>query len=404
MTTYYVSTDGSDGNSGSKSDPFATVDEAVGRVGAGDTISLRGGVHRPSGTVKLYGANGSAGDRITLTGHPGERAVVDFGGQSGGGWNSYDDGAIRVGSSYWTIKDLAVQNSPYGGIVLENSGAHHNRLENVDVSYCFLPGILGLEGANDNVVVDSASHDNFNPDGTGGDSDGVQFAGTRNNVVRNTVSYNNADDGFDLWESVGCRIEGCVAYDNGKRGGDGNGYKLGGGESGDNTVLRSVAYENTAVGFNNNEANRQVRVYNCTSYNNGDVGYAAWDGGSGTTHVYRNCISYDDGGQADTDGSDTTEANTWDLDIGNPEFVSTDRGADDFLRLTADSPCVGAGVAVGPVDSDGSPDLGAYPFDGEESGGSSGSTVRYHDGDDWREGTLRYHDGSGFRQVDVRQL
>ena len=41
---YYVATDGSDSNAGSKDKPFATLNKANKVVAAGDTVWIRGGI------------------------------------------------------------------------------------------------------------------------------------------------------------------------------------------------------------------------------------------------------------------------------------------------------------------------------------------------------------------------
>ena len=42
---YYVATDGSDSNAGSKDKPFATLNKANKVVAAGDTVWIRGGIY-----------------------------------------------------------------------------------------------------------------------------------------------------------------------------------------------------------------------------------------------------------------------------------------------------------------------------------------------------------------------
>lgn len=44
-TVYYVATDGSDSNAGTKDKPFATLNAAQDKVVAGDTVYFRGGTY-----------------------------------------------------------------------------------------------------------------------------------------------------------------------------------------------------------------------------------------------------------------------------------------------------------------------------------------------------------------------
>src|SRR6266567_4584901 len=48
MTTYFVSTTGSDSNTGSQSSPFLTITHAFSVMVAGDTTFLRGGAYNES--------------------------------------------------------------------------------------------------------------------------------------------------------------------------------------------------------------------------------------------------------------------------------------------------------------------------------------------------------------------
>lgn len=73
--TYYVSTSGKDTNSGtSLSYPFRTIQRAVDKAIAGDTINIRGGTYRES--VSIYRGGGSAGRYVTIQAYGSEKPVV----------------------------------------------------------------------------------------------------------------------------------------------------------------------------------------------------------------------------------------------------------------------------------------------------------------------------------------
>ncbi len=66
----YVSPNGSDGASGTESDP-TTLTSAIGRISSGGTIYMRGGTYRYSQTVTIpQGSNGSSGARTQLSAYP----------------------------------------------------------------------------------------------------------------------------------------------------------------------------------------------------------------------------------------------------------------------------------------------------------------------------------------------
>ncbi|MBP6491385.1 MAG: right-handed parallel beta-helix repeat-containing protein [Clostridia bacterium] len=73
--TYYVSTSGSDSNSGlSLQAPFKTIQKSANTVKAGDTVFVRGGVYKESLTMKN---SGTAAAPIQFKGYNGEKPVID---------------------------------------------------------------------------------------------------------------------------------------------------------------------------------------------------------------------------------------------------------------------------------------------------------------------------------------
>ncbi|MFH1261970.1 MAG: right-handed parallel beta-helix repeat-containing protein [Pseudomonadota bacterium] len=72
--TYYVSTSGSDSNSGTESLPFKTIQKGVNVAVAGDSVYVRGGTYHEA---VMFGRSGEEGKPITLAGYPGERPLLD---------------------------------------------------------------------------------------------------------------------------------------------------------------------------------------------------------------------------------------------------------------------------------------------------------------------------------------
>lgn len=73
--TYYVSTSGKDTNSGtSLSYPLRTIQRAVSKAVAGDTINIRGGTYREE--VSIYRGGGSAGKYLTIQAYGSEKPVL----------------------------------------------------------------------------------------------------------------------------------------------------------------------------------------------------------------------------------------------------------------------------------------------------------------------------------------
>src|SRR5512135_2781303 len=67
--TYYVSTTGSDSNSGSQTAPFETIQKAANMVEAGDTVYVRTGTY--AGSV-ISNKNGTSSAWITFKPYPGD--------------------------------------------------------------------------------------------------------------------------------------------------------------------------------------------------------------------------------------------------------------------------------------------------------------------------------------------
>ena len=70
MATYYVSTTGSDTNTGGAADPFLTVDKGVSVAGSGDTVNVAAGTYvetstvSPGAAISIVGATGTASDVV----------------------------------------------------------------------------------------------------------------------------------------------------------------------------------------------------------------------------------------------------------------------------------------------------------------------------------------------------
>lgn len=71
---YYVATNGSDSNSGSKTRPWKSIYAAINKMTRGGILYVRGGTYSYSGE-NIIGARRSSTTRITVTNYPGETPV-----------------------------------------------------------------------------------------------------------------------------------------------------------------------------------------------------------------------------------------------------------------------------------------------------------------------------------------
>jgi hypothetical protein len=390
MTIYYVSTTGSNSSAGTSASPFATLQHAHSLAKPGDTIYLRGGVYKLSTGIQLTN-DGTASAPITITSAPGEKAVLDGAAMTKGGAAGY---VLSLdGVSFNRVSNLEIRNGAEGGLlvkgasnsnILENLDVHHNgrlsQWEGKGVS------LFGSSANNTLRNIDSHHNQDLNLD----NADGFQIATTGGgNVLEGTRAWANSDDGYDFYNIQNGTKAGALKVINnwawgngwtvdGKPGGDGNGFKLGGVRDGSGStagahiVEGNVAFGNKMNGFDENGSNggvSKLTVYNNTAYNNGAYNYY-FDAAAG--HVFRNNVSYGTG-KIKTTG--TADHNSWDLGVSlsSADFASLDSStavaarADDgslpvsaFLRPASSSDLIDKGAAVGRAYVGTTADLGAF--------------------------------------------
>lgn len=330
--TYYVSPTGSDTNTGlSVTTPWRTFGKAAATAQAGDTVYLRAGMYRELVTL---GHSGTSTNRITFASYPGENAIIDGTGGPPPISNFWTQTPIiYISGSYVTVRGLEVANASgndsiqiYGNFVI---------LDTLHVHHSYGTG-MNFYGTNDGQVLNSRVHDV----NSGGNADCIKVYGSdggvsQRHIIRGNVVYNCSDDGVDTWLSTNNTIENNTAYhtgydSSGNLAGDGNGFKLGTG--GNNIVRNNIAVNNSRRGFDDN----------------GGSGNQLWN-----NIAFGNPLNY-------REGLILVSSNR----TVNPLFVSTDPTSPNFLRLSAGSPAIDAGVDVGLPYSGSAPDLGAYEYGG----------------------------------------
>ncbi|WP_017558579.1 right-handed parallel beta-helix repeat-containing protein [Nocardiopsis baichengensis] len=315
----YVAPDGTEGASGTESDP-TTLASAVSRVSSGGEIYLRGGTYRYTETVTIEpGNDGSAGDRTLLAALPGEEPVLDFSAQSEDSSNR----GLRVNGDHWHVRGITVEHAGDNGIFV---GGSHNVVEGTVTRFNRDTGLQLSrissdtprdDWPSDNLIISAVSHDNADSDGEDADGFAPKLTVGPGNVFRHTVAHNNIDDGYDLYTksetgAIGAvTIEDSLALENGtlsdgSQAGDGdrNGYKLGGEDIGvDHTVTGNIAYDNGKHGFTYNRNTGSMAVTDNLSIGSGERNFN-FDGGSS---VFRGNTSCDSGSTdraiGDADGS-----------------------------------------------------------------------------------------------------
>jgi hypothetical protein len=409
-TTYYVATVGQDSNDGTaSSSPLKTIPAAIEKFAPGDTIYVRAGAHSYDSTISLV-KSGTPSALLCLFAYPAEKPVLDFSAQPYASANR----AFLITGNYWHLKGLEICHAGDNGIKLEGSYNvieqcvfHHNGDGGIQLG--FGHQTVNPDGTlcSYNQIINCDSYRNFDFDSKGGDADGFacKMHNGKGNVFRGCRSWENSDDGWDLFETDWpVEITNCWTWHNGDRtlfdsvyqakmgtkmssfSGNGNGFKLGGNGTGGNSVgthvvRNCVAFESnygSKKGFDENSHKGGVVVHNCLSYNNGYNYMFEEDANSGFVNEFKNNVSFAKTAAMEYEFSPgTVQANnSWNLmgitanaadfkslDVSlakAPRRTNGDLPENDFAKLVAGSDLIDKGIDVGLPFTGLAPDLGAY--------------------------------------------
>jgi hypothetical protein len=330
----YVATNGNDANPGTLAQPLRTVQRAVDLAQAGTTILLRGGTYAPSTNIQLL-KNGTASQPITLRNYQNERAIID--GENmphtpapvDGSIPRSERGAVHIEGDNWRLIGLEIIRGPYGIFGLDTNNNVFERLITRD-NY---ESGLHLQGASsNNQVINLDSFGNRDPRNNGESADGlaIKEGSGGGNVVRGARLWNNSDDGFDAWEFLSpILIENSLAWGNGYNrwgipnySGDGNGFKLGGGDDdlpAAHVTRNSMAWDNSAHGFTDNGNPGTLQIDRSTAWRNERTGF---DFDSSRSTLTRNLAVANQTPVALGSGSNGS-GNSWDIG-GSWPLASTD--------------------------------------------------------------------------------
>jgi len=265
----WVSPTGNDTNAGTQAAPFLTITRAQSAIRAGGTIWVMSGTYQYDRTVNLS-LMGSATTVTRLWAVAGAaRPVLDFSKQAR---DVSSNRGFTIPGSFWHLKGFEVKNA--GDNCINISGSN-NTVEWVEADGCDDTGIQitasGSGTGSNNLILNCDAHDNFDAATGGENADGIDAKLNigPGNVFRGCRSWNNADDGYDLFGVTQVvTIDGCWAMANGRTStgmqganADGNGFKLGGnGVPAVHVVTRSFAMGNRTCGYtlNNNTATPNV--------------------------------------------------------------------------------------------------------------------------------------------------
>jgi hypothetical protein len=410
-STYYVDPNGNDSNSGDINHPFKTITHAADLVVGGDTIYVLAGTFTYTGSstaITLDAKSGaSASNRCYLMGYNDERPLLDFSAMTG----TSAEG-LAITGSYWYVKGIDCKGAPHNGIrisgtynIVEFCSSYENRNTGV--------GVAG--GAAYNQIINCDSY--YNCDSSQGNADGFApkiDVGT-GNYFYGCRSWQNSDDAYDGYlrpatggpNSVNTTYENCWAMKAGylKSGavatsGNGNGFKMGGGDNSNAaklrhnvTLINCLAFNNSAKGFDQNNDKGDMTLYNCTAFDNGTgIGGANYSISvvlaGGATAKITNCVYLTGTMNLETWVVQTTNSWLSPFTTTSADFVNIDpsacygaRKADGslpditFMHLAAGSDLIDGGTDVNLPHNGSAPDLGCFETGGTSLPGQASSPV-----------------------------
>lgn len=309
---------------------------AIKNVPAGGTIYLLEGTYKYTDTIIIEESNaGKAGAYKTISAYPGAKVVFDFTGQAVDGANR----GFVLDGSYWHFYGFEITKAGDNGMLLSGDNNiiemmvfNNNQDTGLQISRYQTSYNTIAQWPSNNLIKNCTSKNNCD-DATMENADGFAAKLTcgEGNVFDGCMSYNNSDDGWDLYAKtetgpIGVvTIKNCIAFRNGftedGRGygdADGNGFKLGGGGVGTRHIVENcLAFENLNCGFTDNNNPLFGEMKDCTAYNNGIGG-----NGKANYMVYRcasdavfaNMISY-------TNTSRVSKTNAPGIKLSNDKFV-----------------------------------------------------------------------------------
>lgn len=335
-TTYTVT-------AGSSSDLQSKINGAV----AGDTIQVPAGTYTVAFVTNQSGGAGTSSAKITLVGTGSSRPILNFNWSTSGGKSG-----LELVKNYWNIQKIELKHSATTGLNIYASGTTvlgvytHNNFNtglqiyggnssyspaNNAIQYCD-SFYNALADANTSLQSVGGATGEANADGFTAKfayvGSGNSFTGCR--------AQNNADDGWDFWQAPNkVTVSNCLCYANGKfsnggsAGGDGNGFKMGGGGSTPekHSLSNCISSSNRVNGFdyNGTPTSGEVLSQN-TSYNNGGRNFRLSDASVSLSYTLTNNLSVN-GASADnppTSGSGNVwEANSYTSSV----FTSTSLSA-----------------------------------------------------------------------------
>lgn len=201
-------------------DNFADLKKEVAKIN--NKIYIKGTI-KCNERLKLSNKNANT-EICGITNADGTGATLDFAPLRDSLTTSGSGGTgITIGGSYYTIKNIIVQNAGDCGVRISGSGSGYSTFENCVFRYNNNSGVSVTNGGSNNKFIAVDSYRNADLiQKNGGDADGfsVKLNAGENNSFYNCRAWENSDDGWDSYDRgtpyVG-RVDyvECLAWNNG---------------------------------------------------------------------------------------------------------------------------------------------------------------------------------------------
>ncbi|KAL4995147.1 hypothetical protein BDV10DRAFT_196937 [Aspergillus recurvatus] len=308
----YVSPDGSDEAAGTIGAPLQSIQLAVDQATAGSTIYLRGGTYTPTSNIQIT-KSGTASAPYVLRAYEGESVIIDGEELPGtpadldASLDNADRGILHIqDAEYWEFYDLELINGPYGVYARDASNNHYERITTRDN---YETGFQLQGESSNNVVLYLDSYGNRDPRKNGESADGEFKSAV---TIEDTISWGN---GFNRWDFTPFE-------------GDGNGFKLGGGDDADigpanHIITNCIAFANAKDGFTDNSQPGNFVLTRNTAWDNAAVGFKF---GTAVATLRGNIAASNGEAATSLSNEQVSEGNSWDVDEewDDGSFVSVD--------------------------------------------------------------------------------
>jgi hypothetical protein len=280
----YVAPNGSQSGQGTYNDPMGFT-SALTKIKAGKTIWMLPGTYNFSETIVVEKSNsGSAGAYKTISKYGGN-VTFNFSGQA---LSTSNRGVVQAGN-YWKWYGIDIKGAGDNGMLLSGNyniielcQFYENRDSGLQLSRFDTSASSISQWPSYNLIKNCTAFNNSDVTGENADGFAAKLTCGEGNVFDGCMAYNNSDDGWDLYAKsdtgpIGVvTIRNSIAFRNGKltngsgsASGDMNGFKLGGSGVGTPHIIEnSMAFENGAHGFTDNNNPSAIKFKNITSFNN----------------------------------------------------------------------------------------------------------------------------------------